>query len=83
MKFRILFAGMILLPFLSNAQFGNESPIPYFRYSVTAGVGANQLYGDLAKRQVGPTGLPPWKLFPYPRAKRRAGGARGLIDGRG
>lgn len=55
MKFRILFAGMILLPFLSNAQFGNESPIPYFRYSVTAGVGANQLYGDLAKRQVGPT----------------------------
>lgn len=40
-------------PNLGYSQFGNESPIPYFRYSVTAGMGANQLYGDLDKRQIG------------------------------
>jgi len=40
-------------PFVGFSQFGNESPIPYFRYSVTAGIGANQLYGDLDKRQIG------------------------------
>lgn len=50
MKFGIPTALLVLLPFFSNAQFGNESPIPYFRYSVTAGVGANQLYGDLDLR---------------------------------
>lgn len=54
MKF-IPVALLVLLPFLSSAQFGNESPIPYFRYSVTAGVGVNQLYGDLAERPIGPT----------------------------
>lgn len=52
MKF-ISVALFLLLPFLSSAQFGNESPIPYFRYSVTAGVGVNQLYGDLEKRPIG------------------------------
>lgn len=40
-------------PYFGYSQFGNESPIPYFKYSVTAGVGANQLYGDLDKRQIG------------------------------
>ncbi|RQP13113.1 hypothetical protein [Parapedobacter defluvii] len=40
-------------PFWGHAQFGNESPIPYFRYSVTAGLGPTLLYGDLEKRQVG------------------------------
>ena len=40
-------------PYLGYSQFGNESPIPYFRYSVTAGLGATQLYGDLDKRQIG------------------------------
>jgi len=40
-------------PLFSRAQFGNESPIPYFRYSVTAGGGPTLLYGDLERRQVG------------------------------
>ena len=40
-------------PFLGYSQFGNESPIPYFRYSVTAGLGPNLLYADLDKRQIG------------------------------
>lgn len=41
------------VPYVGYSQFGNESPIPYFRYSVSAGLGANQLYGDLDKRQIG------------------------------
>lgn len=49
-----LFAILCLaIPFLGYSQFGNESPVPYFRYSVTGGLGANQLYGDLDKRQIG------------------------------
>lgn len=40
-------------PLFSRAQFGNESPIPYFRYSVTAGLGPTLMYGDLDERQVG------------------------------
>lgn len=40
-------------PYFGYSQFGNESPIPYFRYSVTGGAGANQLYGDLDKRKIG------------------------------
>lgn len=40
-------------PFVGYSQFGNESPVPYFRYSVTGGMGVNQLYGDLDKRQIG------------------------------
>lgn len=40
-------------PFFGHAQFGNESPIPYFRYSVTAGLGPTLMYGDLEKRQIG------------------------------
>ncbi|MGV3762162.1 hypothetical protein [Parapedobacter sp.] len=40
-------------PYVGYSQFGNESPIPYFRYSVTGGMGVNQLYGDLDKRQIG------------------------------
>ncbi|MEC3881273.1 hypothetical protein [Parapedobacter sp. 10938] len=43
----------VAFPYLGFSQFGNESPVPYFRYSVTAGMGANQLYGDLDKRQIG------------------------------
>lgn len=27
-------------PYFGYSQFGNESPVPYFRYSVTAGMGA-------------------------------------------
>src|SRR5690606_11272928 len=41
------------VPYVGYSQFGNESPIPYFRYSVSAGLGATQLYGDLDKRQIG------------------------------
>ncbi|WP_257670275.1 hypothetical protein [Parapedobacter tibetensis] len=44
---------ILTFPLLTKAQFGNESPIPYFRYSVTAGLGATQLYGDLDNRQLG------------------------------
>lgn len=55
MKLSVPFALLLMLPFFSQAQFGNESPIPYFRYSVTAGVGVNQLYGDLVERPLGPT----------------------------
>lgn len=40
-------------PFFGYSQFGNESSIPYFRYSVTGGLGVNQLFGDLDKRQIG------------------------------
>ena len=43
----------VTFPFLGYSQFGDESPIPYFRYSVTAGLGANVMYSDLAKQQVG------------------------------
>lgn len=43
----------LVFPLIASAQFGNESPIPYFRYSVTVGVGATQLYGDLDNRQIG------------------------------
>lgn len=41
------------LPFLGYSQFGNESPVPYFRYSVTGGLGPALLYGDLNKQQIG------------------------------
>lgn len=47
------FVCVFAFPYLGYSQFGNESPIPYFRYSVTAGLGANQLYGDLDNRQIG------------------------------
>lgn len=47
---------VLLAPVTLMAQSEEESPIPYFRYSVTAGVGATQLYGDLDKTQVGPAG---------------------------
>lgn len=49
----ISFSLSFLFPHLIKAQFGNESPIPYFRYSVTGGVGPTQLYGDLDRRQIG------------------------------
>lgn len=45
---------VLLIPTIASAQSGNESPIPYFRYSVTAGIGMTQLYSDLAKSKVGP-----------------------------
>ncbi len=49
-----LFAVLCFIcPYVGYSQSGNESPIPYFRYSVTAGLGANQLYGDLDERQIG------------------------------
>src|SRR3546814_527232 len=52
---RILLLALLCsaFPYLGYSQFGNESPVPYFRYSVTAGLGANQLYSDLDKRQIG------------------------------
>lgn len=40
-------------PSAGHTQTVEESPIPYFRYSVAAGLGANQLYGDLDKQQIG------------------------------
>ncbi|HWK99321.1 MAG TPA: hypothetical protein VNQ55_05220 [Parapedobacter sp.] len=40
-------------PFFGYSQFGNESPIPYFRYSVTGGLGPTLLYGDLDRQQIG------------------------------
>ena len=46
----------IAFPYLGYSQFGNESHIPYFRYSVTAGIGPTLLYGDLEERQVGVAG---------------------------
>lgn len=45
----------VLIPFVVNAQSGDESPIPYFRYSVTGGVGMTQLYSDLDHPQIGPS----------------------------
>jgi len=47
----ILFVSAV--PFLGYAQFGDESPIPYFRYSATAGLGPTLMYSDLGGRQVG------------------------------
>ncbi len=44
---------VFLFPPLIKAQFGDESPIPYFRYSVTGGLGPTLLYGDLDSKQVG------------------------------
>jgi len=44
---------VVVFPYFGRAQFGNESPIPYFRYSVSAGLGPTLMYGDLEKRQVG------------------------------
>ncbi len=41
------------LPHPGYTQFGNESPIPYFRYSATAGLGPTQLFGDLDNRLLG------------------------------
>lgn len=41
-------------PNFSYAQFESESPIPYFRYSATAGLGVTQLHGDLDRRLIGP-----------------------------
>jgi len=57
------FFGIVFCPYFSYSQFGNESPIPYFRYSATAGLGATQLYGDLDKRQVGPALYLRWNYF--------------------
>lgn len=54
---RRIFLSVVLcvfaFPYLGYSQFESESPIPYFRYSVTAGLGATQLYGDLDRRQIG------------------------------
>ena len=47
---------MLAFPYVGYSQFGNESPVPYFRYSVTAGLGVTQLHGDLDKRQIGGAG---------------------------
>lgn len=47
------FVCIVAFPYLGYSQFGNESPIPYFRYSVTAGLGPALLYGDLDKQQIG------------------------------
>ncbi len=47
------FVCVFAFPYLGYSQFGNESPIPYFRYSVTAGLGPALLYGDLDKQQIG------------------------------
>lgn len=44
----------LLIPPIVNAQSGDESPVPYFRYSVTGGVGITQLYSDLDQPQLGP-----------------------------
>ena len=56
MKRILLFALLfVALPFFGYSQFGNESPIPYFRYSVTAGLGVNLMYADLEEQQVGPS----------------------------
>ncbi|MGK6352411.1 hypothetical protein [Parapedobacter sp. DT-150] len=44
---------LFLLPLFSNAQSGNESPIPYFRYSATVGAGPTLLYGDSDDRKIG------------------------------
>ncbi|MFC3199388.1 hypothetical protein ACFOET_17335 [Parapedobacter deserti] len=43
-----------LWPYSIYAQHESESPIPYFRYSATAGLGATQLHGDLDRRIIGP-----------------------------
>ncbi len=55
MRFFTPFLLLLAVPFFSLAQFADNSPIPYFRYAVTGGVGANQLYGDLDKKGIGPT----------------------------
>jgi len=44
---------IVVFPYFGRAQFGNESPIPYFRYSVSAGLGPTLMYGDLGKQQIG------------------------------
>ena len=68
-------------PYLGYSQFGNESPIPYFRYSVTAGLGANQLYGDLDKRQIGGGVYLRGELFRYAWHQYRTGVAGGPAEG--
>ncbi len=50
----LIIAGVFIFPFLVKAQLGNESPIPYFRYSATAGLGITQLYGSLDRQQISP-----------------------------
>jgi len=55
--------GIIFLPMKSRGQLGNESPIPYFRYSATAGLGATLLYGDLERHPVGPAIYLNWNYF--------------------
>lgn len=54
---RRIFLSVVLcvfaFPYPGYSQFESESPIPYFRYSVTAGLGATQLYGDLDRREIG------------------------------
>ena len=56
MKRIYLFVALCIFttPLLTKAQFSDESPIPYFRYSATFGTGVTQLYGDLDKSQLGP-----------------------------
>ena len=48
-----VFLCTITSPLLTNAQFSDESSIPYFRYSVSAGLGPTLLHGDLDRRQIG------------------------------
>jgi|SRR5690606_32160208 hypothetical protein len=51
--FPLLFCCFFLLPYLVKAQSGTESPVPYFRYSATAGAGVAQLLGDSDQRRIG------------------------------
>ncbi|SFC55574.1 hypothetical protein SAMN05421747_11483 [Parapedobacter composti] len=56
MKKGLLFAVccISLSPYLQiQAQPGNESPIPYYRYALSAGVGPAYMYGDLQKKHLG------------------------------
>ncbi len=45
----------VALPLLTYAQFTNNSKVPHYRYVLAAGVGANQLEGDLSDKPVGPS----------------------------
>lgn len=53
-KFYLLtIACLILYSTSSRAQYTVESPVPYFRYALSAGIGPASISGDLEKKRLG------------------------------
>lgn len=56
--FYFSFLFLLATPFSGKAQlYADESPVPYFRYSATAGIGLTSLAGDLGIRNYKPAGF--------------------------